>query len=322
MTSTPSSRDFHFRSVTYAGTGFGPRLVVTGAVHGNETCGPRAIEGTMRELDAGKLYIARGAVTFVPIANPLAYALGQRAGDRNLNRNLTPTNEPREFEDHVANWLCPLLARHDVLLDLHSTRAATQPFALVGPLDNDGPLQPFHWSRQERDLARRLGVSRFVHGWLATYAKGVERRARAGTGSAANSDARYGIGTTEYMRSAGGYAVTLECGQHEDPRSVDVAARAIRNALSFLGLVDAEAPPPVAQYEVLRLDEVIDRNDEGDRFVREWSSFDRVRSGEVIGLRRDGGKVAADRDGWILFPDAGAKPGHEWFYLATPVDAL
>jgi hypothetical protein len=34
---------------------------------------------------------------------------------------------------------------------------------------------------------------------------------------------RYGVGTTEYMRSAGGYALTLECGHHADPAAPDVA---------------------------------------------------------------------------------------------------
>ncbi|XLM20406.1 succinylglutamate desuccinylase/aspartoacylase family protein, partial [Chromobacterium piscinae] len=61
-----------------------------------------------------------GRLTLVPVANPLAYRLGQRGGERNLNRNLAPNPSPQDYEDHVANWLCPLLAEHDVLLDLHS----------------------------------------------------------------------------------------------------------------------------------------------------------------------------------------------------------
>jgi predicted deacylase len=58
-----------------------------------------------------------GSVTFVPITNPLAYAKGVRNGDRNLNRNLFPNDDPQDFEDRIANWLCPLLGQHDVLLD-------------------------------------------------------------------------------------------------------------------------------------------------------------------------------------------------------------
>src|SRR4051812_40218226 len=162
-----------FKSVSYAGTAPGARFVVTGAVHGNETCGTRAIERVMAEVDSGALPIRAGLVTFVPVCNPLAYAKGERVGDRNLNRALGPTDAVVEFEDRVANWLCPLLARHEALLDLHSTRARAEPFAMLGPHDNSGAVEPFKHSCRERELARRLGVKRFVEGWLSTYAHGV-----------------------------------------------------------------------------------------------------------------------------------------------------
>jgi predicted deacylase len=319
MDQTPAPTALQFKSISYTGLQPGPRLIVLGAVHGNETCGTRAIARIVEEIESGRRPIERGSVTFVPVANPLAYARGERAGDRNLNRNLGPVETPADFEDHVANWLCPLLARHDVLLDLHSTRAATEPFAMLGPRDNAGDLEPFAHSQRERSLGRRLGVRRFVEGWLGTYAHGVARRVREGLGSALNTDARYGVGTTEYMRSVGGYAITLECGQHDDPSSPQVAYRAIGNTLAFLGLTGGEAPAPVADYEALRIREVVDKAHAQDRFSREWSSFDRLAEGDVIAVRHDGTVIAAEREGWILFPDAKSQPGHEWFYLAEPM---
>jgi predicted deacylase len=317
----PSDK-LHFKSVSYKGLAPGPRLIVLGAVHGNETCGTRAIQRVIEEIDSGALQIAAGEVTFVPITNPLAYARGERAGERNLNRNLGPKDKPADFEDHIANWLCPLLARHEVLLDLHSTRAKSAPFAMLGPRDNTGDVEPFTHSTRERALAKRLGVRRFVEGWLGTYARGVARRKREGRGSALNTDSRYGVGTTEYMRSVGGYAITLECGQHEDPSSPEVAHRAIRNALVFLGLAQGAAPEAAGKYEALRIHEVIDKAHAGDRFAREWSSFDRLAKGDVIATRNDGSVVTAPADGWMMFPDAKAEPGHEWFYLAEPVDRI
>jgi predicted deacylase len=310
--------NLHFKSIMYRGQQNGPRLIVTGAVHGNETCGTKAIGRVMGEIDSGAIEIASGQVTFVPITNPLASARRDRAGERNLNRNLGPRDDPANFEDRVANWLCPLLAKHDVLLDLHSTRAATEPFAMLGPRDNSGSLEPFAHSAKERAMARILGVRRFVEGWLGTYARGVERRVAAGLGSGLNTDPRYGIGTTEYMRSVGGYAVTLECGQHEAASSPEVAYRAIRNVLAHLGITGEGAPQSVEEYEALRLHEVIDKAHEGDYFSRPWASFDRLKKGDVIGTRSDGTVITAAEDGWIVFPDVGAKPGHEWFYLAQP----
>ena len=315
---TNNPHPHHFKSVTYKGLGTGPKLIVTGAVHGNETCGTQGITRVLQEIDSGQLLVERGTVTFVPITNPLAYAKKDRAGDRNLNRNLSPTKDPKDFEDRIANWLCPLFVQHEVLLDLHSTRAATEPFAMLGPKDNTGSLQPFKHSEQERAMARHLGVRRFVDGWLDTYAKGVARRVEQGTGSELNRSPIYGVGTTEYMRSVGGYAITLECGQHEDPSSIEVAYRAIHNVLAFLRISTEPVPEPVGSYEALHLREVIDRNDAKDAFDRAWSSFDKFKKGDVIGTRADGTKVVAPHDGWIMFPDAKSLPGNEWFYLAEP----
>lgn len=313
---TPA-RELQLKSINYTGLATGPRLIVTGAVHGNETCGTKAIVRVMEEIESAKLHVAAGSVTFVPVTNPLAYARGERAGERNLNRNLFPNDSPHDFEDQVANWLCPLLAQHDVLLDLHSFNAQSQPFVMVGPRNNGGPLEPFRHAEQERALARRLGVRRFVDGWLATYGQGVRRR--IGTGDAARLETviRYGMGTTEYMRSTGGYALTLECGQHADPAAPEVAYRAIVNTLAFLKLIDAPAPEPVAleQMEALSMVVVHDKMDAGDSFSRAWASFDPVAKGEQIGTRADGTPVSAEFDGLILFPDTNALANQEWYYL-------
>jgi predicted deacylase len=319
----PDPARLAFQSITFTGAKPGPRFIVTGAVHGNETCGTQGIRRVLADLEACRFAIIAGTVTFVPVTNPLAYAKGDRSGERNLNRNLAPTAKPVDFEDRVANWLCPLLAQHEILLDLHSTRASNPAFAMLGPRDNDGTLQPFRHAARERALALRLGVHRFVDGWLDTYAKGVERRmARVGTAATRaqvlNTDPKYGVGTTEYMRSVGGCAITLECGQHEDPDSPEVAYAAIRRALAHLGISDEPAPPAVTDAEYLSLVDVIDRLDANDAFAREWSSFNALAKGDLIATRADGTELRAPEDGFIVFPDHKALPGNEWFYLARP----
>ncbi|GMV47662.1 MAG: hypothetical protein AMXMBFR66_30600 [Pseudomonadota bacterium] len=309
----------HLRVHRFAALEPGPRLVVTGAVHGNETAGTRGIERVLAEIEAGAIDIVRGAVSFVPVCNPLAYARGQRSGERNLNRRLRPTAQPLDYEDRVANVLCPLLAAHDVLLDLHSFRSPGQPFALRGPQDNQGRLEPFAHEAAEARLAAHLGVARVVDGWLEAYAEGVaRRRERALTPGAVHEDPAYGVGTTEYMRAMGGYAVTLECGQHEDAAGPEVALHAIRQTLALLGIARLPLAPPPPAIECLTLAAVIDRHAEGDRFARAWTSFDALGAGELIALRADGSEVRAPDAGYIVFPDHGALPGHEWFYLARP----
>jgi uncharacterized protein len=298
----------------------GRRLVVLGAVHGNETCGTRAIQRLLPELDDGSLKIVRGSVTFLPITNPLAYERGQRAGDRNLNRNLRPNAEPQDHEDRIANVLCPLLAEHEVLLDLHSFHTAGQPFAMIGPADNNGTLEPFAHAAEEEALALRLGPRRIVEGWLDTYADGVKKRLQRTAPSERahllSTDPSYGVGTTEYMRSRGGLAITLECGQHQDPQAPEVGYRAILNTLAHLKLIDAPDPAPRRDVEFLRLAEVTDLHDPGDRFARDWASYDPLREGELIGTRADGAALRAPADGFIVFPNPAASPGNEWFYFA------
>jgi predicted deacylase len=314
-----------FKSVSFASAHPGVRLIVLGAVHGNETCGTRAIERVLGEIDAGTLQLSAGRVTFVPVTNPLAYAQGRRAGDRNLNRKLAPTDTPREYEDHVANWLCPLLAEHEVLLDLHSFSSPGTPFVFMGPADNAGPLEPFARAAREEALALRLGVGRAVDGWLGTYAAGVARRrvlAASFPEATLDLDPAYGIGTTEFMRSVGGCALTLECGRHDDPDAPAVAHRAIVNTLAHLRLIDAPDPPPAPRMECLSLCEVVDKLHADDAFTRAWRSFDAVAQGEAIATRRGGGAVVAPFDGHVVFPNPTAQVGHEWFYLARPSPRL
>jgi predicted deacylase len=254
------------------------------------------------------------------VTNPLAYQKGERNGERNLNRNLRPTDTPQDFEDRIANQLCPMLAQHDVLLDLHSFQAPAQPFAMLGPQNNAGTLEPFTRAAEEEALVRCLGPKRIVEGWLSAFAMGVqERLSRTQPNERAqllSTDPLYGVGTTEYMRTQGGYSITLECGQHNDPQAPEVAYRAIRNTLAHLGLVEEPAPALNADVELLRLTKVVDRFHAGDVFSREWSSFDAVAAGSCIAVRHDGTPVVAQEDGYIVFPNPRSPAGNEWFYLA------
>ncbi len=301
----------------FAGLAPGPRLVVLGAVHGNEVCGTKAISRLIDEIEGGKINVERGTLTLVPVVNPLAYQKKQRQGDRNLNRNLGIKLHPQDFEDHVANVLCPLLAAHDVLLDLHSFHTAGKPFAMLGPVNNADELEPFKLAREEAQLVAHLGPRRVVDGWMEAYTRGVKRRRDSGHPFApALLDSRYGIGTSEFMRAHGGYGVTLECGQHEDPDAPKVAYHAILQTLALLQLARIPLAPPRKQFEQLTLMDVIDRDHADDTFARQWKSFDPISAGAEIGRRFDGRLITAPADGSIVFPNPKALPGNEWFYFA------
>ena len=173
----------------------------------------------------------------------------------------------------------------------------------------------------ERDWAMRLGVKRAVDGWLGTYAKGVdERRARAERAPASEGKRTTSTPSTASappnMRSTGGMALTLECGQHDDPNGPEVAYRAIRNTLALFGLTDDPLPAAATDMEGLHLGTVVDKFDRDDAFARPWQSFDALKADDVIGTRASGEVVRAPRDGYIVFPNALAEANYEWFYLA------
>jgi hypothetical protein len=114
----------------------------------------------------------------------------------------------------------------------------------------------------------------------------------------------------------GGCALTLECGQHDDPAAPEVAYRAIVNTLAHLKLIDAPDPAPAARMEGLRLCEVVPRLHAGDALLGDWTSFDPVSAGEPIARRHDGAEVRAPHAGYVVFPNPSADVGNEWFYLA------
>lgn len=305
-------------SVTFRALQPGPRLLITGAVHGNEPAGPAAIARAIAAFRTGALRLGRGSVTFVPVMNPLAWAQNSREGMRNLNRDLCERPVPLDNEDRLGNVICPILRAHDVLIDLHSFSAPGEAFALCGPADNDGGLEPFHRAAEEAALVRALGLPLVVHGWMAAHDRALAQRRAAGGPAGL---AAHGVGTTEYMRFAGGYAVTVECGQHLDPRGPEIGWQVILNGLSHLRMIDRPLPDLPAPRE-LEIGEAILAADDDDRMIRQFSAGEPVRRGEIIGQRADGMPITAPADGALIFAGLTAAAGTELAFLCHFADRL
>ena len=283
-------------TLTFTATTKGPKLLVLGAVHGNEKCGTAAIRRVVGELESGALDLAQGQVTFVPMCNPRAYAADTRFVERNLNRYLVPIEKPDSYEARLGNILCPLLESCDVLLDIHSYTVGGAPFLFALPEN-----------AKERAFAESLGVATMLTGWADAYAA-TGRGAKTG-GSEEST------GTTEYARRFGALAVTLECGQHKDPAAPEVAYRAIHNALRHTGLVKETGA--VAASGVKRLITVVSVHycDEGWTFPREWKHLDSVSKGQIVARGPGDAHLMAPENGFIIMPKHGAVTGEEWFYL-------
>lgn len=281
------------KSFSYHAEEKGPRLLIFGAVHGNETCGTEAIRRVMAELDSGALTLARGQVRFVPVCNPRAYAAGQRSIERNLNRYFLPTDNPQTYEAKLTNILAPMLEACDYFIDIHSTTAGGIPFASV-----TGNVE------EENKLAAAMGAEVLLFGWKEAYVASGK----------VNLDPNESMGTTGYARRSGAKGVLLECGQHKDPVSIEVAYKAIHGALRHIGLVEGVASGASGKALLLRATKVVYRT-EGGSFTENWGNFSPVKAGQKVAVRGDGDIVAAPADGYIILPNPSTPPNTEWFYF-------
>lgn len=281
------------RSYTYSAEEYGPRLLVLGAVHGNEVCGTQAIRRVMDDFETGKLKLKKGHVEFVPIANPRAHEAGQRFIERNLNRFFIKTQKPEAYEAKLTNVLSIMIEACNYFIDLHSTTAGGIPFASVEGKDIE-----------EHALAEAMGAEVLLFGWEQAY----EASGRT------NPDPNESLGTTAYARRHGAKACLLECGQHKDPQSIEVAYRAIRGAMRHIGLVDDDLKVPQPKVLTLKVSRVVFKK-EGGSFAENWGNFSPVTKGQLLSTFADGEAVRAPADGFIILPNPNTPPDTEWFYF-------
>jgi succinylglutamate desuccinylase len=118
---------------TLTGKNSGPKTVILGSVHGNETMGKKIIDQLLVDLKsndiAGELILIFG--------NPKAYEQSVRFIDHDMNRLLgekknslqdTPDTLKDSYEKTRLNEILPHLTDVDYLLDIHSTIQPSVPF--------------------------------------------------------------------------------------------------------------------------------------------------------------------------------------------------
>lgn len=275
----------------------GAHILILGAIHGNEICGPQAIREAIQKIENGSIILENGKVTFIPVCNPEAYKQNVRYIDRNLNRFMFPKEKIESYEDGLTNQLCPHLEKADVLLDLHSYMSGNTAFTFIQT--PDGP---------ETEYAKCLGGKYLVYGFAESFEKLSEERKKMG------------MGTTEYARLFGTVAVTHECGLHEDPQSVVNAGNAILNALRYFSLIEKDRViTEDSEPDLLKINYNVIKEREGS-LVHPWENFTPVEKNQLIALYDDGEEVRAKHDGFLVLPRKKLNLGEEWFYLAKKTE--
>lgn len=279
--------------MTFRGTVDGKKLLVFGAIHGNEVCGPRAIQRVVDKIRSGELVLASGSVTFVPICNPRAYAANVRLVEENLNRVFRRTDSPASYEAHLANELCAIIEEgFDIFLDLHSMSAP-------------GPVCAFidYPTTENERLAAALTLEYVLLDWPRVYQN--------------NEHGLESYDTTRYADSLGIPGVLVECGQHTDSESVGVAERIILETFSYAGLIERVSVARPMQPKRVRMQSVAIKRSPGDAFARPWRHLEAIAKGECIATRADGADDVAQEDCYILLPKESATPSEEWYYIGV-----
>lgn len=208
----------------------GPHVMLSAIVHGNELCGAIALDFLLRnEIRpvTGKLTLAFMNVaayeTFDP-ANPTV----SRYVDEDFNRLWTREvleGDRDSVELSRAREVRPIVDGADYLLDIHSMQHSTVPLMMCGP------------NEKGRRLAQDLASPEHV---VSDAGHAAGRRMR-------DYDA---FGDPQSPRNA----LLIECGQHWEPASVDVAKEIALRFLAHYRVVSPEfveehltAPPAPAQ---------------------------------------------------------------------------
>ena len=199
----------------------GPHVMVNALTHGNEICGAIALD----YLFSAGARPARGRLT-LSFANVAAYhsfnpkaPTASRFLDEDFNRlwDTETLDGPRQSAElKRARELRPIVDRADFILDIHSMQHATAPLMLAGLLD------------KSLGLARQLGIPELIVR-DAGHAAGKRMRDYGGFGDAASPKA----------------ALLVECGQHWEKASADIA---IATMLAFLASVDVMEAAFLAQH--------------------------------------------------------------------------
>lgn len=112
------------------GTDSGPEVLILGGVHGDEYEPILAIRQLAQRLTPLEL---TGRVRMIPLANPPAFALGQRTGPDGLDLARTfPGNLQGTLTERLAAHITPRIQQADYLIDLHTGGRAFTIFPLTG----------------------------------------------------------------------------------------------------------------------------------------------------------------------------------------------
>lgn len=276
---------------TFEAAAPGPHVMVTAVVHGNELCGAIALDHLFRE----NLRPARGKLT-LGFANVGAFhsfdpaqPRDSRYIDEDFNRLwdvATLEGERDSAELRRAREIWPLVDQADFLLDIHSMQHATAPLMMAGPLPKG------------RALARGVGIPETV---VSDAGHAAGRRMRDYRGFAEEASPRN--------------AVLIECGQHWEASSRDVAIETVYRFLRHLEAITPEAAGPfiseaVPDQKFIEVAGPVTIETDAFRFAENYKGLEVIaNAGTVIGYDGDKEVATPFDDCVLIMPSRRLKKG-------------
>ena len=279
----------------------GPHVMITAVVHGNELCGAIALDWLMKlgvrpkrgKLSLGFMNVA--AYTRFDPTEPLA----SRFVDEDFNRlwDAETLDGPRQSVELTrAREVRPFLDTVDRLLDIHSMQHATGALMLSGPLDKG------------RRLAEGTGVPELV---VMDEGHAAGRRMRD------YADFRNEASPKD--------ALLVECGQHWEKSSEDMAKETALRFLLYTGAVDMDfagphlGPPPPKQ-KIVEVTHPVTITTDRFRFAEDYRGLETIaKAGTVLGYDGDDPVVTPHDDCVLIMPSRRLNRGGTAVRLARVV---
>ncbi len=288
---------------TYRASEPGPHVLLNAVVHGNELCGALALDALMRE----GLRPRRGTLTYC-FANIEAFLSfdpkrpeASRFVDEDFNRlwDLSTLDGPRQSKELTrARQLRPLYETVDYLLDIHSMQNPTAALGLCGP------------TAKGAAMARALKYPAYVV---------------ADAGHAAGRRLRDFVDFSEEASPKN--ALLVECGQHWEAISADVAMTTTARFLGLHGVVDdafvaAHSPDPVTEpQKVIEITHAITVGTDKFRFVDSYRGMEVIpQKGTILGWDDEAPVTTPHDDCVLIMPSRRLLKGQTAVRLGRFVD--
>jgi len=277
----------------------GPLVICSGAMHGNEPAGVRAIELVLKMLDVEHIknsdFSYRGRFVGL-IGNLQAYNLNRRFISKDMNRQFDSTRihllknkatldsedkELSDFLDFVKVEIDDYKPDKLIFLDLHTTSSFGGIFTIC------------------KNLPLDINIAIGLH---APVVLGILEGLSGTTIHYFNTE-NMGVDTT---------CIIFESGQHDEVKSIN---RAVAGIICLLREVNAVRPDDVENHHEIilqsyadglpKLTKLVDYFSIGDndkfKMKPGYKNFQKIRKGELLATN-NGNDVYAEYDGMILMP--------------------